>query len=185
MKEIKPGVSAKRATPGSFFPVGAQPERCARKFLTDLQRAPRCKTSRKACRGCAQYPSTLLPSESDRLSCIAACITSRRSYVREASTRYTLRVLRDASIVFDGRSRGPPKTATIRGIVRDDSSRRTPIPGAQVTLTRMDQNDMKVVVSNRRAKYSVETPAGTYESRGELPGFEGFENTTCPTQRTP
>src|SRR5678815_52215 len=78
-----------------------------------------------------------------------------------------------------------PPTRTIRGIVRDDSSRRTPIPGAQVTLTRMDQNDMKVVVSNRRAKYSVETPAGTYESRGELPGFEGFENTTCPTQRTP
>ena len=80
--------------------------------------------------------------------------------VREAKT---LRVLRDASIVFDGRSRGPPKTATIRGIVRDDISRRTPIPGAPVTLTRMDQNDMKVVVSNPRSKYSFETSPGTYE----------------------
>jgi len=35
----------------------------------------------------------------------------------------------------------------------------------------MDQNDMKVVVSNPRSKYSFETSPGTYEWRGELPGF--------------
>ena len=64
------------------------------------------------------------------------------------------------------------KEATISGTVRSNDGHNTPIPGVKVTLTNLDRTDVKQAITNREAEYSLQTTAGRYELRGELPGFE-------------
>lgn len=63
------------------------------------------------------------------------------------------------------------QTARISGAVSD--STQAIVPGATVTVIKVDSNDARVAVSNASGQYNVPfLPSGRYSLRCELPGFQ-------------
>ena len=61
-------------------------------------------------------------------------------------------------------------TGIVRGSVYDQT--RALIPGMELTLSDLEKSYARRVSSNARGEFSIEAPAGVYELRAELPGFE-------------
>jgi hypothetical protein len=63
-----------------------------------------------------------------------------------------------------------PTNGIVRGSVSD--AVKASIPGAELTLSNLEKTYARRVTSNARGEFSIEAPAGVYELRTELPGFE-------------
>src|SRR5919198_3765590 len=69
----------------------------------------------------------------------------------------------------------------ISGIVADASG--LPVPGVTVTLTNQATNVARVVQTNESGLYVISAiPPGTYDLRGELPGFRTVERKSIVVQ---
>ncbi len=80
-------------------------------------------------------------------------------------------VLTVAVVVTSVSAQAP--TATVRGIVIDQTDAR--LPGAQVTITREETNEVRRAVADEEGRFTVaELPAGRYSLQVEHTGFSVF-----------
>lgn len=70
---------------------------------------------------------------------------------------------------------GQTPTATVRGVVIDQTDAR--LPGAQITITRDDTNESRRTVSDEEGRFTLaELQSGQYTLQAELPGFSMFRS---------
>jgi hypothetical protein len=70
---------------------------------------------------------------------------------------------------------GQTPTATVRGVVIDQTDAR--LPGAQITITRDGTNESRRTVSDEEGRFTLaELPSGQYTLQAELQGFSVFRS---------
>ena len=71
------------------------------------------------------------------------------------------------------RTTGQTPTATVRGVVIDQTDAR--LPGAQITITRDETRETRQSISDDQGRFALaELPAGRYTVQAELAGFSVF-----------
>jgi hypothetical protein len=69
-------------------------------------------------------------------------------------------------IVFSAQS----KNGKVQGTVQDET--QAFIPGATVTLTNVETKAVQRAITGPMGEYTMEAPAGVYDLKAELPGFQ-------------
>ena len=94
-------------------------------------------------------------------------------YTPSSTFAWLAAVLTVAVVVHSSSVSAQSPTATVRGIVIDQTDAR--LPGAQVTITREETNEVRRAVADAEGRFTVaELPAGRYSLQVEHTGFSVF-----------